>query len=117
MDIKFTCVVDGRLLEFMHVADICTLFGNALDNALEHVVTLRDPEKRIIHLTVSEQRGFVYIMMSNYCEEEIAFAGTGTALGIIPCGSCRKRRSLCQKQSKAQYSAKIEYRVLCFCST
>ena len=74
MDIKFTCVVDGRLLEFMHVADICTLFGNALDNALEHVVTLRDPEKRIIHLTVSEQRGFVYIMMSNYCEEEIAFA-------------------------------------------
>ena len=74
MDIKFTCVVDGKLLEFMHVADICTIFGNALDNALEHVVTLRDPEKRIIHLTVSEQRGFVYIMMSNYCEAEIAFA-------------------------------------------
>ena len=74
MDVKFTCVVDGKLLEFMYVADICTLFGNALDNALEHVVQVEDPDKRIIHLTVTEQKGFVFIMMSNYCESELTFA-------------------------------------------
>lgn len=69
LDIQFTCVVDGKKLDFMHVADICTIFGNALDNALEQVVQIDEHEKRIIHLSVSEQKGFVYIMMSNFCEE------------------------------------------------
>ena len=36
-DIKLTCVADGRLLDFMHVADICTIIGNALDNAIERL--------------------------------------------------------------------------------
>lgn len=30
--ITFTCVADGTLLGFMDVMDICSIFGNALDN-------------------------------------------------------------------------------------
>lgn len=67
-DIKFTCVIDGKLLEFMHVNDICTIFGNAIDNAIENVVMIKDIEKRIIHVTVSAKNKFVLIQFQNYCE-------------------------------------------------
>lgn len=67
-DIKFTCVIDGKLLEFMHVTDICTIFGNAIDNAIENVVMIKDIEKKIIHVTVSAKNKFVLIQFQNYCE-------------------------------------------------
>ena len=67
-DIKFTCIIDGKLLEFMHVTDICTIFGNAIDNAIENVVMIKDIEKRIIHVTVSAKNKFVLIQFQNYCE-------------------------------------------------
>lgn len=70
-DVRITCVADGTLLNFMHVTDICTIFGNALDNALESVVMLEDPEKRLIHVSVSARRNFVFIQVSNYCEQEL----------------------------------------------
>ena len=70
--ITFTCVADGKLLDHMHVTDICSIFGNALDNAIEHVILIPDPEKRLIHLTVSAQKGFVFIKIENYCEAEIS---------------------------------------------
>lgn len=69
--IHFTCVADGKLLSFMHVTDICTIFGNALDNAIEHVLLVQDMEKRIVHLEVSARKQFVYAEVRNYCESEI----------------------------------------------
>lgn len=35
--IDWTCVADGKLLEFMDVVDLFTIMGNALDNAVESV--------------------------------------------------------------------------------
>ena len=69
--IKITCVADGNILDFMHVADICTIFGNALDNAIESVSLIDDVEKRLIHLTLSTRKNFVMIHVSNYCENNI----------------------------------------------
>lgn len=68
--VELTCVADGELLSFLHVTDICTIFGNALDNAIESVIWLEESEKRLIHLTVSEKKGFVFIYVANYCEQE-----------------------------------------------
>ncbi len=71
-NIKITCVADGNTLDFMHVADICTIFGNALDNAIESVTLIEDPEKRLIHLSVSSKKNFVLIQINNYCENTIS---------------------------------------------
>ncbi len=73
LHIEFTCVSDGRLLGFMHVTDICSIFGNALDNAIENAALISDPDKRLIHLQISERQGFLFIMMSNYCERQVEF--------------------------------------------
>ena len=65
LDVRITCVADGALLNCLHVADICTIFGNALDNALESVVMIPDPENRLIHVSVSAQKNFIFINISN----------------------------------------------------
>ena len=56
--ITFTCVADGTLLDFMDIMDICSIFGNALDNAIECELKIADKEKRLIHVTVSQQKNF-----------------------------------------------------------
>lgn len=70
-NISITCVADGKLLDFIHVTDICSIFGNALDNAIEHVTMIPDKEKRLIHVTVSSKKGFVFIKFENYCETPV----------------------------------------------
>jgi sensor histidine kinase regulating citrate/malate metabolism len=55
----------------MDVADICNIFGNALDNAIESVLRINDKEKRLIHVTVSQLNDFVMIRIENYFEGEL----------------------------------------------
>lgn len=64
--IELVCVVDGALLNFMDVMDICTIFGNALDNAIEYELTVPDKEKRVIRMNVLAQKGFLVIRVENY---------------------------------------------------
>lgn len=73
--ITFTCVADGTLLNFMDVMDICSIFGNALDNAIECEMRIPDREKRLIHVTVSKQKAFLLLRFENYCEEELKYQG------------------------------------------
>ncbi len=71
--IIFTCFVDGELLNFMDVLDICNLFGNALDNAIEFVEKQEVIEKRLINLKVCERNNFVVVRFDNYCEKAPIF--------------------------------------------
>ncbi len=73
--INFTCIADGKRLNFMDTMDICTIFGNALDNAIESVEKLKDPEKRLITLTVASQNNFVILKIENYYESKIKMEG------------------------------------------
>lgn len=72
--ITLTSVVDGKLLDFMDTMDICSIFGNALDNAIESVIKLEDKEKRLIHVTVSQQKSFLMIRVENYFEGGLEYA-------------------------------------------
>ena len=74
-NISLTSVVDGTLLNFMDEMDLCTLFGNALDNAIESVEKVQDLEKRLIHLSVARQKAFVHIRLENTYAGELKFEG------------------------------------------
>lgn len=69
--IIFTCVADGALIDFMSVMDICSLFGNALDNAIESVKRLKDKDKRLIKLAIYSQRNLLLIKVENYFEHNL----------------------------------------------
>lgn len=71
--IVWTCVANGRQLCFLDPIDLYTLFGNALDNAIENVRKLSQPEQRVISLTVLEKPGLSIIQIENYYEGELHF--------------------------------------------
>jgi sensor histidine kinase regulating citrate/malate metabolism len=57
----------------MEPMDISTLFGNALDNAIESVRKLPQEEKRLIHVAVARQKDFLRIRVENYYEGNLVF--------------------------------------------
>lgn len=71
--ITFTCIVDGKLLDFIEVMDLCSLLGNALDNAIESTLKNVDTDKRLIHLRVEKKAGFLLFLLNNYSEERLSF--------------------------------------------
>lgn len=70
-DISMTCVADGTLFSFMDTMDICSIFGNALDNAIEYEEKIEEKEKRLIHVAAVSQKNFLIIRFENYCEESL----------------------------------------------
>ncbi len=72
-NISMTCVADGTLFSCMDTIDICSIFGNALDNAIEYEEKQEEKEKRLIHVTAYAQKNFLIIRIENYCEEKFDF--------------------------------------------
>lgn len=64
--IELVTIVDGSLLAKLDDVDIYSLFGNALDNAIECLKDVEDKEKRTVTLTVRKVGEMVKIQTENY---------------------------------------------------
>lgn len=75
--IKLNCIVDGEKLSFISPADLYSLFGNAIQNAIDAVGKISDTEKRLINLKVISIGNMISIHLENDCmdPETIVFAG------------------------------------------
>lgn len=71
--IQFSCMADGKALDFLDTLDIYALFGNALDNAIESVMKEKNLEKRLINMQVVRRARILHIHMDNYCKEPVVF--------------------------------------------
>ncbi len=76
--ITFTCVADGKLLDGMESMDIATLFGNALDNAIEATSKLTDAEQRLIRVALHQQGQFALVRVENYYDTTLRHAADGS---------------------------------------
>ena len=74
--IELSVVADGEKIAFMDVMDICTIFGNALDNAIECELKIPEKEKRMIHLRLASQKRFLLLQVENYCPQRPEFQGS-----------------------------------------
>lgn len=63
--IQFDYMVDGEKLAFLKPGEVYSLFGNALDNAIEAVSGIKDEERRYIGLQVREKCGMLLIRVEN----------------------------------------------------
>jgi len=72
-NIELTYMIDGEKLNFMREADIYSLFGNALDNAINSVQNLDYREKRVVSLNVKEVMGLISIHIENYYQGNLEF--------------------------------------------
>lgn len=69
--IDLTYVVDGAAVEFMSAMDVSAVFGNALDNAIDGVMAVPDPERRLIKVAVYARDRFVLLTFENYFTGEL----------------------------------------------
>ena len=71
--IQVHCVADGSSLSFMDPVDLYTVFGNALDNAIEGVRGIREVGRRVIDVLVHSRQRFLVINIINPLEKKLTF--------------------------------------------
>ena len=70
---RVQCIVDGSKLSFLALEDMYSLFGNALDNAIEAASREPNEAKRIITLHAAARGNLYSIHMENPCGEQPLF--------------------------------------------
>ncbi|MDR0856748.1 MAG: ATP-binding protein, partial [Clostridiales bacterium] len=70
--IKLNCIADGKSIGFLGKTDIYTLFGNAIDNAVE-CIRREDADKRFINLSVLRKDEMLFIHIDNFCADSVVF--------------------------------------------
>lgn len=65
-DILMTCLADGEALSFMSVSHIYSLFSNAIDNAIEAVRHVSNPEKRVLNISVRRENGVTVEVINTF---------------------------------------------------
>ncbi len=89
--VKFSYIIDGTLFNFMSEMEIYSLFGNALDNALESCSKVADPEKRVISLKAAARGEMVILHVENCFAQALTMVdgipqttktGTGHGFGL-----------------------------------
>lgn len=76
-NVTFSCMADGKRLDFMKDSDVYSLFGNALDNAIEAVVKLKDKSQRVIGLKVCAVGDMTSINVKNFYDGKIELNNEG----------------------------------------
>ena len=86
--IQLLCTADGKALDFLPAREICTIFGNLLDNAAEAAGQLPDPDSRLIQIQVGQKGGFLVIRVENrFVVSSASGSGGEGAAGDRPEGS------------------------------
>lgn len=78
MQVTCTVAVDFRPAAFMKDVDVCTIFGNALDNALEACGKVEPPGARFLRLRSDVAAGCLFVTLQN------SYAGTLKFQGGVP---------------------------------
>ena len=76
-NINLKCFADCSKLNFITEADLYSLFGNMIDNAIEAVTKIEDVNKRSISLIVRNALSCTSIFISNYYEGKIILDNNG----------------------------------------
>ena len=72
-NIQLTYIIDGGKLSFIDEIDLYSIFGNALENAVDCELTVPEKEGRFIFACVREENKNLLIHFENYCSEELSF--------------------------------------------
>jgi sensor histidine kinase regulating citrate/malate metabolism len=95
-------MIDFSNGKFLEKIDICTIFGNLLDNAIEAAAKVEKVENRWIHLKTATKQSHIIIKVTNSFSGEVRkeagqFASTkhrkGHGLGLLSIETCLKKYS------------------------
>lgn len=69
--IELLCMADGSCLSGLSAVDIYSVLGNLLQNAIEYLARINDPEKRVISLNIRKEANMDIIQIDNYLAEPL----------------------------------------------
>lgn len=70
-NIRFTALIDGKLLSFIKESDLYSLLGNIIDNAIEATSLINNEEERVISISTINDNGCISIHEENYCINQL----------------------------------------------
>lgn len=83
--ISCTAMVDGDMLSFIDAVDLVTIFGNAMDNAIEACRHLPEGAAKFIHVRTGSRPGFAVLHFSNsYDADHVQHGDDGRLATIKP---------------------------------
>ena len=113
-NIQWTCLADGQALSFMDPFDLYIMLGNALDNAVECLTAITDPEKRFLSVNIRRKGGLTLLCLRNYCDHPLSFhQGLPLTTKADKVGhgyGTRSIREIAEKYN-GQVSAKVEQNI------
>ena len=68
-EILWTCMADGKSLEFVDPFDLYIMIGNALDNAIECLCQIPEKEKRFLSINIRKKNCLILFSIRNYCPQ------------------------------------------------
>ena len=71
--ISLTYTGNGADFSFMSTMDVYSLFGNAVDNAIEAVRKVEDPEKKIVDIVTERTGAMITVVVTNYFSDQLQF--------------------------------------------
>ena len=71
--ISMSCIADGSQLAFMDELDLYTLFGNALDNAIEANQKIQNVHERWISVQIQNKKGILLVEIVNPYEGSLVY--------------------------------------------
>ncbi|MCC8101785.1 MAG: ATP-binding protein [Clostridiales bacterium] len=102
--------IDGSLLDFMDPLDICTILGNALDNAIEACLKIADEQKRQIRIRISLKNQMLSLHVENSCEA-LPKEQDGQLLTDKPDASAHGFGMRSIRHTAEKYGGQLSYRV------
>ncbi|MCD8073934.1 MAG: GHKL domain-containing protein [Lachnospiraceae bacterium] len=102
--------IDGSLLDFMDPLDICTILGNALDNAIEACLKIADEQKRQIRIRISLKNQMLSLHVENSCES-LPTEKDGQLLTDKPDASAHGFGIRSIRHTAEKYGGQLSYRV------
>ena len=71
--IRWNCIAQKDVLDFMDAIDLYTMMGNALDNAAEGTEKIKDESDRNISVQIWRQGGFAVMQVENSYAGDLEF--------------------------------------------
>ena len=65
--VRFSYLLDGKALSFVQPIDLYAIFGNLLDNAFTAVASIREPERRIVSIKMTDTGDCLFFHALNTC--------------------------------------------------
>jgi len=73
LNIKINCIADGEKLNYIPAAEVYSLFGNAIDNAMNAVQSVEQEERRVINISVKKSMDRISIVFENNFVGDLKF--------------------------------------------